>query len=150
MATKTKKNQRRIELDLGTERVPDILRDMKFGRMCSTIKATFVGLAAGTVFDLTSATLRDNANTNGLVGFTPDSTVGETLPPADTIQSLRVTAGTATGQRQITDAGGTASTSLAKISDDGKTITFEANVTAFVIIYKPRSAVDLTAYLPET
>ena len=48
MATKTKKNQRRIELDLGTERVPDILRDMKFGRMCSTIKATFVGLAAGT------------------------------------------------------------------------------------------------------
>jgi hypothetical protein len=34
---------------------------------------------------------------------------------------------------------------VALISDDGKTITFQAAVTAFVIEYIPRSSVDLTA-----
>ena len=60
------------------------------------------------------------------------------LPAALVIGSLRVSTGTATGDRQITDAGGTPSTTVASLSDDGKTITFEAAITVFVINYIPK------------
>jgi hypothetical protein len=51
----------------------------------------------------------------------------------------------------MTDTGGTAvsptagaNVGLAKISDDGTTITFPSTVTAFILEYVPRPAVDMT------
>ena len=64
------------------------------------------------------------------------------------------------GTYGVTDAGGTAiippggasaSMGIAKLSDDGKTITFPNTVTGFVITYYPRAAVDpdtASAYSP--
>jgi hypothetical protein len=65
----------------------------------------------------------------------------ETLPPIGKVCTLRVVTGTATGHRNVTDVGGTASATLATISDDGKTLVFEAAITAFTITYEPRGAV---------
>jgi hypothetical protein len=61
-------------------------------------------------------------------------------PPALTGTVMaRVTAGAAAaGPRTITDAAGTPAATVATISDDGATLTFEAGVTGAVISYVPR------------
>lgn len=67
-------------------------------------------------------------------------------PPALAISTLRVVAGAAAaGGRKIVDAGGTADANTCLLSDDGATLTFEANVTQLVVAYIPRSAVDLAS-----
>ena len=67
-------------------------------------------------------------------------------PPALMIQTLRVTAGAANpGNRQISDAGGTPSATVATISDDGSTLTFEGTVSAALITYIPGPAVGALA-----
>ena len=45
----------------------------------------------------------------------------------------------------ISDAGGTASATVATLSDDGTTLVFEANVTGFVLVYSARPAVAVTS-----
>jgi hypothetical protein len=45
----------------------------------------------------------------------------------------------------MTDAGGTASATVALLSDDGKTLTFEGTVTDFVVEYIPRASTDMTS-----
>lgn len=113
--------------------VADLLRLMKLGTMLTPLKRAFTGLTSGTSFDLTAI----------------DGT-GETTGPSNPnrlaaliVGTLRVVTGTATGPRQVTDSGGTATTAVAKISDDGKTLTFEAAITAFTIEYVPRPSVDM-------
>ena len=71
----------------------------------------------------------------------PDDT-SKKLPAALVIGSVRVVTGTATGRRDVSDAGDTPSATLATLSDDGKTITFEAVITVFRINYIPKE--DLT------
>ena len=85
---------------------------------------------------------------------------GEGLPPLGALTSLRVTAsGTAgsLGTYILTDPSGTpivppggasAAVGIAKISDDGKTITFPNTVTGFVLQYMPRASVDSSGVLP--
>jgi hypothetical protein len=59
-------------------------------------------------------------------------------PPALAINSARVTGGAAAaGNRQVTDSGGTPSATVATISDDGATLTFEAGVTGVTVVYEP-------------
>lgn len=76
---------------------------------------------------------------------------GITLSPAAlSIVSLRVVTGggastAATGTRLIADSGAAASATVATLSDDGKTLTFEAGVIGAVVTYMPRSAADVTA-----
>ncbi len=112
------------------------VQKMKLGTMLSPLKRTFTGLTAAASFDLTA--IDATGETTGAAN--PNRVA------ANAIQTLRVTAGAAAaGHRNVTDVGGTPAATLATISDDGKTITFEANVTAFVITYLPRSAVDMTA-----
>lgn len=129
--------------------IPDALRRLKLGTMFTPLKRTFTGLTAAGAFDLT--TIDATGETTG--AGNPNRLA------ALSVTSLRVTAETtgtdATGSYAITDTGGTAlnptnSTlvGLAKISDDGKTITFlSTDVTAFVIEYIPRvlSAADMAA-----
>lgn len=122
---------------------PDACRVGKLGRALSPVKVTFVGLASATSFDITTIASKAAAT---VVGISPALASGELLAAAGSIETLRVTAGTATGVRAITDVGGTATATLATISDDGKTIVFEAAVTAFVMTYFPRVENLLVAY----
>ena len=105
----------------------DVAQKVQLGTMLGVTKKTFTGLTSAAAHNLTDA-----AHGSG--------------PAADVISSVRVTAGAAAaGLRQIGDAGATASATVATLSDDGKTVTFEAGVTAFVIVYKAKAAVDPSA-----
>lgn len=110
--------------------LPDMLRKQRVDRMFQPITATCT-IASGTSIDIT--TLR--AGTEAVVSSNSPIEAGELLPPVRYVRSLRVATGTATGTRMITDASGTASTTVAKLSEDGKTLTFEAAITVFVLVY---------------
>lgn len=70
-------------------------------------------------------------------------------PPALAVFSVRVTGGAAAaGVRTVTDAGGSASATVAVLSADGATLTFEAGVTGAVVSYMARPAVDLDTAWP--
>jgi hypothetical protein len=113
----------------------------KLGKMLTPLKRTFTGLTSLAAQDLTAI-----------------DGVGETVGPANENRkallvgaTLRVTAGAAAaGARILTDVGGTPSATVATISDDGKTVTFEAAVTAFIIEYMPRAAKDMTSAFATT
>ena len=125
----------------------DALAKIKVGNVLSPIKVTFASLTAAAAIDITTA---DSKAAATIVGFTPALASGQNLPAIGQVVTCRVTAGTAaTGDRQITDAGGSASTSVAILSDDGKTLTFEANVTGFVLTYFPRAEGITDTSFPE-
>lgn len=114
--------------------IADALRKIRFGNMVTPLKRVFTGLSSAASFDLTAL-----------------DAYGETTGPSNpnrlaalAVNTLRVVTGTATGVRQVCDVGATLSTSIARISDDGKTITFEAVITAFTIEYIPRPYTDPT------
>jgi len=70
-------------------------------------------------------------------------------PPALAVFGARVSGGAAAaGPRLVTDAGGTASATVCKLSADGATLTFEANVTDAVVSYMPRPAEALSTPWP--
>lgn len=120
--------------------VATAMSTIQAGKMLSNVKAVFTGLTSATSFDITSAACKAAATVTGL-----KLDADELLPAIGDILSLRVTAGAAAaGHRNVTDVGGTAAATLATISDDGKTLTFEAGVTAFVLQYRPRAAVALS------
>lgn len=114
-------------------KLADALQQVKLGSVLTPVRATFTGLADVAAHDLT------------------DAAHGE-LAPILVPLSVRVTAGTgAVGNRALIDAAGTPAApgangvGLATLSADGKTITFEAGVTAFIVEYLPRSYVDTSA-----
>lgn len=132
-ATLNESVQRALD-DANPNEVADALQKVNLGTILTPLKRTFTGLAAGTTHDITAL----------------DAT-GETVGTANpnrlaalTVTTLRVTAGAAAAaDRQVSDVDGTPSTSVATLSDDGATIVFEANVTAFIVTYIPRAAVDM-------
>lgn len=119
----------------------DFLRLVALGHFFANLKVTFAALTSAAAQDVTTAAAKAAATISGLSLDT-----GENLPAIGVVKTLRVTAGAAAaGARFVTDAGGTPSTTVATLSDDGKTLTFEAAVTGFVVEYQPRSGVDMTA-----
>ncbi len=119
----------------------DVLRLLALGNFFAWIKVTFAGLTSAAAVDITTAASLSKAT---IVGWATDE-VNAALPPIGNVQALRVTAGAAAaGARFITDAGGTPSSTVATISDDGKTLTFESTVTGFVLEYQPRPAHAMT------
>lgn len=129
------------------------LQRVKLGRRLSSVKVTISGLTASATVDITSAAALAAATVVGL-----NLADGERLPAIELVKTLRVTAvGTgATGPRVVTDTGGTAVApssgiaGVAKLSDDGTTLTFEGTVTGLIIEYMPRSATDLDTVWPHT
>jgi hypothetical protein len=121
--------------------------------MLSPVKITLAGITAIAALDITAFKKGDATVTvnSGL----SDLGSNDALPAIGAIKSCRVTAsGTANsvGSYAMTDAGGTgltptagANVGLAKLSDDGKTITFLTTITGIVIEYIPRSDSDLEA-----
>jgi hypothetical protein len=141
MTTATVTPTLQSELDLARpDEIADVLRLMHLGTMLTPLKRTFTGLSSGTAFDLTA------------IDGTGETT-GASNPnrlPALAISALRITAGAANHSPcLVTDTGGTATDtatiSVATISDDGKTVTFGAGVTGFVIEYIPRSKTSMTS-----
>lgn len=132
MSTTTKSETLRSILNKGNPALMGTAAaKMQLGTMLTPLKRTFTGLTAAASFDLTA--IDGTGETTG-----PGN---ENRVAAAVVSTLRVTAGAAAaGSRDVTDVGGTPAAGLATISDDGKTITFEANVTGFVITYMPRSA----------
>lgn len=113
--------------------LPDAMRKVEFGTMITPTKIAFTNMASGMAHDITDAS---HGSRRAILSVT----------------TLRVTAGAAgANARIVTDASGSASAGsasspgIALLSDDGKTLTFEANVTGFVLTYIPQSATDVTA-----
>jgi hypothetical protein len=102
----------------------EVAQKVGLGTMLDTVKLTKTGLTSAIAHDITDAAHGSN-------------------PAASIVGALRVTAGAAAaGLRQIGDAGATPSATVATLSDDGKTLTFEAAVTGFVMVYQPMAAVS--------
>lgn len=127
------------------------LKAAKLGQILSLVKVTATGLTAAAAHDITLAGFKALSTIAGI--YLP---TGTNLPAIGEVISLRVTAATTAstvGAYGITDAGGTAVTAntsavmgIALLSDDGKTLTFPtADVTAFVLVYRPRPAVAMSA-----
>jgi len=120
--------------------ISDALAKIQLARMLDPVKITITGLVAVAAVDITTL-LKGAAGVvinQGLANLDANEALPAILSPS----TLRVSAvGTAAlGARLVTDAGGTASATLALISDDGKTLTFEGTITGFVLEYIPRSA----------
>lgn len=136
----------------------DALRLLGFGKLLAPIKVVITGLSAAAAVDITSAAAKAAATITGI----DELEDGENLPAIGSCLALRVTAsGTATslGVYQLGDAGATpivppggagAAVGVARISDDGKTITFPNTVTGFVLEYMPRPKVAVTTELAAT
>ena len=126
--------------------VGDAASQMKLGTMLTPLKRTFTGLTGAATYDLTA--LDGDGETAG--AGNPKRLA------ALCVNSLRVTAATtatAAGTYAVSDIGGAVvstathtAVGVALISDDGKSLTFAtADVTAFVIEYIPRAAIDMVA-----
>jgi hypothetical protein len=128
----------------------DALKPARLGDMLSVVKVVVSGLTSTATVNLSSAAVK--AAITSLTGLDPLA-ANEFLPAIGSLLTLRPTAGTAgalTAHVLVDDAGtATAGTpiSTARISDDGKTLTFNAPITAFVIEYMPRAAGSLDAIL---
>lgn len=138
-ATKARTLQEVLD-EANPNELADALRKAKLGTTLAPLKRTFTGLTGAASYDLTaldaSGETAGKSNPNRLAALN--------------VTTLRVTAattGTAVGSYITTDAGGTVvspatstAVGIAKLSDDGKTLTFAtADVTAFVIEYIPRT-----------
>ena len=132
-------------------RLDATLQAVKLGTAMAQVKAVFTGLTGAAAHDITTAASKAGATITGIYLANNDL-----LPAIGDVVSLRVTAastGSTVGAYGITDAAGTAVTAntsavmgVALLSDDGKTITFPtADVTAFVLVYRPRASVAMSA-----
>jgi hypothetical protein len=154
--TTTKNLDHRAILNSGSENQLGVLaRKLKLGNMLSSIKVTFAALTAAATIDITTAAAKAAGTIDGI-----DLDTSENLPAIGACLALRVTAsGTAaslgtyilgdTGATAIIPPGGAgAAVGVAKISDDGKSITFPNTVTGFVLEYMPRAAEPLDTEAP--
>lgn len=140
--------------------IANIIKLMQLGTMLSPIKVTVTGLTATAAPVITTAAFYAAATVTG-VPAANEEPAEAVLPAILAVRTLRVTAsGTAAsvGTYIVGDAGATptlptggasAGVGIAALSDDGTTITFPNTITAFVLEYVARSAVDLqTAFAP--
>lgn len=142
------------ELNRGKpDKIATVFQAMKLGNMLAgSVKVTAAALAPAATFDITTAAVRAASTISGL-----DRESSDNLPPIMVVKTLRVTASdtaNSVGSYIVSDAAGTAlsptagaNVGIALLSDNGKSLTFPSTVTAFVIEYVPRPAVDITSSL---
>jgi hypothetical protein len=135
--------------------VADVLKKIKAGNMFSRIKVVAAGLTAAASFDITTAAFKALST---ITGITLQS--DETLPPIGMALGLQLTAsgtagslgtyllGPVTATPAIPAGGANVTPGVARLSDDGKTITFPNTVTAFTFIYMPAPFVALNTEFP--
>lgn len=142
------------ELNRGRpDKIATVFQAMKLGNMLAgSVKVVATGLSPAATFDITTAAVRAASTITGL-----DRESSDNLPAIMVVKTLRCTASAtanSVGTYAVGDAGSTALTptaganvGLALLSDDGKSITFPTTVTAFVLEYVPKPAVDITTAL---
>jgi hypothetical protein len=150
-ATATKTDSVAAEMSSGDPaKLANGAEQVRIGDMLAPQKWTIAALSpAATAVDLTSAAVAAVATAGA---FTPAlrSENGDQPPRLPAVLNagaiaVRVTGGAAAaGPRTVTDSGGTPSATVCTLSEDGKTLTFEANVTDFVVEYSARAAKDMT------
>jgi hypothetical protein len=102
----------------------------KLGSVLTPVSKTYTGLASAAAHNIT------------------DAAHGSAVPILVPI-AVRVTAGAAAaGLRMIGDPAATPSATVATLSADGKTLTFEAGVTGFVLVYMQQATVALSTIYP--
>lgn len=141
MTTTTRTETLQRVLDQGNPNtMGDVARLQKAGHMACVIKATVTGATSTTIQVITDLVGVANVTVAGI-----DLDDGEPLPAIQLVSSCRVTAGSASATlRQVADSGASATTSNVLLSDDGTTLTFEAAVTGFILVYTARSYTDMT------
>ena len=148
MASTVVQNQTiRAALDSGnTNILADCFRKMQLGHAQCTVKVNFINTPGtlSTVNLTTASALTQLALSGGTVTGI-DLQPGETLPAIDQVVTLRVTGGNAiSGPRYVTDAGGVATSTVALLASDGRSLVFDASVTALTLAYKARAAFDIS------
>lgn len=131
-----------------------VLQKIKLGNVLGTVKVVCASLTATAAPVITGSAVRLASTITGLERGTT-----ENLPPILAVKTLRVTgSGTAgtLGTYGVTDTAGTGITAaantvmgVAKLSDDGTTLTFTTTITDFVLEYIPRPNTDLATVWPE-
>lgn len=156
--TNTKRRTLRAALDASTmDELTSALRRLKMGTRETLLKRTFTGLAGAATYDLTALDATTEAPQED--DLTYSGVANPNRLPAKHVRTLRVTAATTAntvGPYIVVDSGGAtltptagANVGVAKISDDGSTLTFpSADVTAFIIEYTPAGRADGGAGTP--
>lgn len=123
------------------------LSKMKAGTMMTPLKRVFTGLAASATMDLTALDASGEtvgaANPNRLAMLCAHYLRVDASGTAASVGSYIV--GPPTATLLVPPGGANVAVGVARISDDGKTLTFPNTITAFTVSYIPRSAVDMTA-----
>ena len=128
--------------------VDDILRLMRFGDMMTPLIRRFTSLTASATMDLTALDAggevvgASNPNRRAALGV-----VALQVIASGTAASLGAYIVASTPSTPITTTSG-AAVGIATINDAGTILTFPNTITAFTIIYIPRSAVSMTAAQP--
>jgi len=120
--------------------IADALRRLKLGTTFTPLKRTFTGLTAAASFDLTAIDGTGETvgagNANRLAALSVTNLRVTASSTAASVGSY--VAGDVGATLLIPPGGASAAVGVARISDDGKTVTFPNTVTAFVIAYIPR------------
>lgn len=129
--------------------LPDALERTNLGTLLDPLKRVFTGLTAAASFDLTaidgSGETAGATNPNRLPMLCGHYLRVDASGTAASVGNYIV--GPPTSTLLIPPGGANVAVGVARISDDGKTITFPNTVTGFTISYIPRAvlAADLAA-----
>jgi hypothetical protein len=128
-------------------KVSDALRKVKLGTCLTPLKRVFASLTAAASFDLTlidgTGETSGIANTNRMACLCLGYLRVDASGTAGSVGNYIV--GPPTSTLLIPPGGANAAVGVARLSDDGKTITFPNTITGFTISYIPRSYTDMTS-----
>lgn len=145
-----RKTARAILNESDLNELADLLAHLKFGTSQARIKVVAAGLTAAASFDITTAAFKALSTITGI-----DLATGENLPAIGIPVNLQLVASGTAGSLgsyilgdvaatpAIPAGGANVTPGVARLSDDGKTITFPNTVTAFTFTYYPRTAFPL-------
>lgn len=144
----TEINQLRDVLDRAdANQLPDALRKVKLGTVLAPLKRVFTGLTAAASFDLTA--IDGTGETTGVTNPNRKAALCVNylrLDASGTAASVgNYIVGPPTSTLLIPPGGANAAVGVARLSDDGKTLTFPNTITGFTIAYIPRSSSDVEA-----
>lgn len=152
MTTVQRKTIRQILDESDLNELADVFAALKIGKSLSRVRVVAAGLTAAAAFDITTAAFKALCTVTGY-----DLATGENLPPIGIPCSLQLVASGTAGSLgsyilgdvaatpAIPAGGASVTPGVARLSTDGKTITFPNTVTAFTFTYYPRTELELNS-----
>lgn len=127
----------------------DLLAKIRMGTLLTPLKRVFTGLTAAASFDLTlidgTGETTGVNNPNRLAALVVSYLRLDASGTAASVGNYIV--GPPTSTLLVPPGGANAAVGVARLSDDGKTLTFPNTITGFTILYVPRSFTDMTTVL---